>query len=334
MAFSAYFDAHCDTLLRLAKDGGGLFANDYHVSLEKTSSFPRWAQVFALFSDGCPRLENDCHTYEQFLEAVYYGQYAIEFERCRACCELELAALRRELAKEENNLTLCLCAEDIERAWSQGRRAAVLSAEGHEQIALMGLDRAYAEGVRIVTLTWNYGNALGGSCITEDGLTPQGRQFVKDANEKGVLLDLSHGSDALFYDVLSLTSAPVLASHSNSRAVCPHRRNLTDEQFLMLVKNGGAAGINLYSEFVGGKKCDISSLIKHIDHFFSLGGEDHVALGTDFDGCESLPEGIASVADMPRLAEALSEAGYSDEQIDKIFYKNLLRVFREAVSKA
>lgn len=333
MAFSAYFDAHCDTLLQLASRGGELYSNDYHISLDKTASFPHYAQVFAIFSDACPILRQDCRSEDELLERIYYGEYSLEFDRCRRCYELEKDALDRALADPENDLTLCLSADDIERTWARGGRAAVLSAEGHEQIMAIGLDRAYLDGVRIVTLTWNYGNLLGGSCITGEGLTDEGRKFVREANEKGILLDVSHGSDALFYDVIAESSAPILASHSNSRAVHSHRRNLTDEQFLALIKNGGAAGINLYSEFICSGECDTKSVIRHIDHYFSLGGEDHVCLGTDFDGCSSLPKDIGDVGDMPRLAEALSKAGYTDEQIDKIFYKNLLRVFREAVSK-
>lgn len=333
MSFSAYFDAHCDTLSCLVDPDRKLSSNNCHVSLDKTVSFPRFAQVFAIFSNACAPMTSQCSTQEQYMQRVKSGDFTLDLEYCRKNYELKKAALHRALGIPENKLALCLTSQDIENAWSCGKRAAVLACEGWEQIAQIGLERAWLDGVRIVTVTWNYANQLGGSCISNGGLTEQGRSFVKKANELGVVIDVSHGSDALFYDVIASSRAPILASHSNSRAVHAHRRNLTDEQFLALIKNGGAAGINLFAEFLCEGKCTISDVLRHIDHFFALGGEDHVCLGTDFDGCSSLPDEINSVADMPRLADALAEAGYTDAQIDKIFYKNLLRVFREALSK-
>ncbi len=307
---NCYFDAHCDTLSRLTHTGASIRDNDFHISLQKAAVFPHFAQVFAVF--------NDSGRGPDAAQAGYAAQ---------------LARMDALLLAPENNLSLCLSSDDVERAWEENKTAAILAVEGAEQIPDYDLASACARGVRLVTLTWNHENALGGSCVSGGGLTERGRTFVREANRLGVALDLSHGSEALFWDVLAESRRPILASHSNSRAICEHRRNLTDEQFAALAKAGGTAGINLYAEFLSAGRCTLADVLAHIERFFSLGGEDHVTLGTDFDGCDRLPEEIASVADMPRLADALAAHGYTDEQIEKIFYKNLLRVFREATAK-
>ena len=327
-----YFDAHCDTLSRLTRSGASILDNNFHISLKKASVFPHYAQVFAIFNDAGAAMRRACSTQDEFTERLRAGDFALDLDSAYAGFQAQLACFRDALAQEENRLCLCTNAEDIERAWAQGRTAAVLAVEGAEQLARTTLDEAYHAGVRIVTLTWNYPNMLGGSCVCGGGLTDAGRDFVRQANRLGMLLDLSHGSEALFWDVLEVSEKPVLASHSNSRAVFPHRRNLSDEQFCALSQAGGAAGINLYADFLSTGACGICDAVSHIEHFFALGGEDHVTLGTDFDGCESLPVGIDSIADMTKLADALAQAGYTDMQIEKIYYKNLLRVFRGAAS--
>lgn len=328
-----YFDAHCDTLSRLTRSGASMRDNDFHISLKKASVFPHYAQVFAIFNDAGAKMRRTCGTQEEFAERLRAGDFTLDLDGAYAGFQAQLACFRAALAQEENQLCLCKSAEDIERAWAQGKNAAVLAVEGAEQLARTTLDEAYRAGVRIVTLTWNYPNMLGGSCISGGGLTQAGRDFVRQANRLGMLLDLSHGSEALFWDVLEASEKPIFASHSNSGAVFSHRRNLSDEQFCALVRTGGTAGINLYAEFISQGVCKISDVLSHIEHFFALGGEDHVTLGTDFDGCADLPEGIDSIADMTRLADALAQAGYSDTQIEKIYYKNLLRLLRGAASK-
>ncbi len=332
MAVPAYFDAHCDTLSRLTHHKTPLFDNDYHISLKKASVFPHYAQVFAIFNDAGAAMRRTCRTETEFTVRLRTGDFSLDLDGAYAGYRAQLACLDDALAREENRLILCGNAREIERAWAQGYAAAVLAVEGAEQLARTTLEEVYRAGVRIVTLTWNYPNALGGSCIAGGGLTDAGREFVKKANALGVLIDLSHGSDALFWDVLKISKRPVLASHSNSRAVFPHRRNLTDEQFSALVRTGGAAGINLYADFLSSGSCTLSDVLRHIEHFCALGGEDHITLGTDFDGCSRLPEEIDGIADMTRLADALAAEGYTDLQIEKIFYQNLLRVFREATS--
>ena len=135
---------------------------------------------------------------------------------------------------------------------------------------------------------------------------------------------MSHLSDAGFWDVCVETEAPFAASHSNSRTVCPHCRNLTDLQFSELIRRGGLVGLNLYNNFLrdDGQRATLTDAVRHIEHFCALGGQDILAIGADFDGCEALPEGFSTVADITRLAEELRRLGYPQSTIDGLFYAN------------
>jgi membrane dipeptidase len=163
--------------------------------------------------------------------------------------------------------------------------AAFISIEGAELFGcdLNRLDDFYARGVRALNLCWNHLNAL----CSEKGLTELGERFVTRCNELGIIIDVSHLRDEAFWDVIRLTTAPVMASHSNSRVICPHKRNLTDEQFKAIIKCRGVAGINMYAHFLG-ENPDVNTVIRHIEHFLSLGGAENIALGCDFDGCDTL----------------------------------------------
>ena len=325
-----YFDAHCDTVSALLFRGGSLAENRLHVDLEGLETYAPRAQVFALFGDMGRELRKSCRDEAEFLDRVRNGEVR-EGPRCGALYEQLLARFRACMAENADRVVHCRSAADIDEANAAGRTAAILSVEGGELLYGRGAEAAWRDGVRIVTLTWNYPNALGGSCVSGGGLTEQGRAFVRDCSRLGILIDLSHGSDELFFETAELTDGPFLASHSNSRAVHPHRRNLTDEQFRILAEKGGCAGINLFAEFLTSERnCTLSHVIAHIEHFLSLGGEKNVCLGGDLDGCSALPEGIARVRDVRRLAEELARLGYGDSLIRDIFYNNLYRVFRAA----
>jgi len=185
--------------------------------------------------------------------------------------------------------------------------------------------------VRMVTLTWNYPNKYGGSCVSGGGLTDEGRAFVRRSGELGVIIDVSHSSDELFWDVAEIAQKPFVASHSNSRSVHEHRRNLTDDQFKAIIKAQGVAGINLYSDFVASGGPTVADVVRHIDHFAELGGVENMAIGADFDGCDRLPEGITGAEDVYVLADELIKQGYSDREVYDIFYNNLRRVIEEVI---
>lgn len=203
--------------------------------------------------------------------------------------------------------------------------------------ALSNVDRLYALGVRLVTLTWNNPNCLGFPHSADGekmamGLTAFGRQAVQAMQDSGIVVDVSHLSDGGFWDVLEVSRRPVVASHSNARAVCSHSRNLSDEMIRALADQGGASGLNLSPEMLcdTADKSRIADMVRHVQHFINVGGEDFPMIGTDFDGIHGDLE-ISSCAQMPKLFEALKMAGLTQTQLEKLAYRNALRIIKEAM---
>ena len=295
------FDCHCDTITRVCREGGALRKNAFHIDLERLKRFSPCAQVFAV----CTELEHNS---------------APEAEK-------ELIALKNELAQNTDTVKLCLCSDDIDEAVHRGMIAALISVEGAEQIS--DLDAAFNAGVRIIHPTWNYDNAYCGAALgSGSGLTAKGKELVQWAQTKGVALDMSHISERGFWDVMEIIQKPVIAGHSNAKAVCNNPRNLTDEQFMALVRIGGGAGINFYPEFLGLTR-DIDAVIAHIEHFLSLGGEKSVLLGCDFDGIDITPKGLSQVGDLEKLYEALLRRNYAETLVNGIFYNNAYEIMRK-----
>ncbi|MGI5973427.1 MAG: dipeptidase [Oscillospiraceae bacterium] len=304
------FDGHCDTILRCYQKGGGIRRNDGHLDLERMRKYGGYAQFFAIFGSKGDMLGRS-------LWQVFQEEYAI---------------FHREMAENADLVEHCRTAAEAEAAWRRGKNAAFLSVEGADllECSLEKLERAYELGVRAVNLTWNYENALSGTNEegAERGLTKQGRAFVEKMQELGMLVDVSHLSDPGFWDVIALAGKPIFASHSNSRAVCPHKRNLTDAQFTAIIGNHGVAGLNLCDEFIG-ENPDMDQTVAHIEHFLALGGEKNVSLGGDWDGITGMPEGFHGIQDLDALAERLLQMNYPEEQVADLFCNNLMRVVRE-----
>lgn len=303
------FDGHCDTISRSYFTNAGFRCSEGHLDLERMKEHGPWAQFFACFSTK--------QWAKKPLWEIFQDQYKV---------------FCRELESNADLIVHCRTAAQAEAAWAEGKQAAFLSVEGAELLDcdLDKLEQAYGMGVRAVNLTWNYENALSGSNVEgkEKGLTDQGKDFVQKMQELGMLVDVSHLSDPGFWDVIDLAQKPIFASHSNSRAICPHSRNLTDEQFTALVKNGGVAGLNMCDEFVG-EAPTIDTVVAHVEHWFGLGGEKNVSLGGDWDGISGMPAGIHGIQDIEKLAERLLRLNYPEEKVNGIFYMNLMRVVRE-----
>ena len=302
------FDGHCDTLLACLLHGVGFTRNGGHLDLERAGAYRRYAQFFALYGEP-----------EDFPEALSFREI---FDR-------EYALFRREAEANAGRVSLCTTAAEAETAFAGGRVAAFLSVEGAELLDCSPerLEQAHALGVRSVNVTWNHANALSGTNAEETGrgLTPQGRAFVERAERLGVLVDVSHLSDAGFWDVAETLSGPFWASHSNSRKLFDRSRNLTDEQFTAIIEHNGVAGLNLFAEFVGGE-ADLEAIAAHLDHWLELGGEQNIALGGDLDGCSPLAGSMAGVQDYERLYHFLRSRGYSQALLQDLFFNNLMRV--------
>lgn len=303
------FDGHCDTVLHCWRTGEGLLDNSGAVDLTRGAACRRYCQFFAIFAvDGIAPGKSACDVYEE--------QYAL---------------FCRQMAEHSDRVVHCRNGSEAERAYREGKIAAFLSVEGAHSLDC-GLDRlrtAWERGVRAVNLTWNNANALSGSCCEEPerGLSERGRAFVREMQRLGMLVDVSHLSDPGFRDVMELAQRPVIATHSNARAVCPHPRNLTDEQFTAIMKTRGTVGLNLCRDFVGGTR-DMDALIAHLEHFLSLGGEKTVALGGDLDGCETV-DGMEDITGWRRLYERLLQLNYRETVLEDLFYNNLMRVVSE-----
>lgn len=296
------FDAHCDTILRCLRTGEGLAANGGMVSLDRTEAvFGRYCQLFALFSTG------------EGVEEQYWA-----LMRC----------FQEQMARNSGRIVQCRTGADIEAAHCQGKAAALLSVEGAELLGCdpARLDQAAEAGVVAINLTWNCANALSGSHSDrpERGLTPLGKQFAARMEELHILIDVSHLSEAGFWDVAEQAAKPFIAGHSNAKFVRDHTRNLTDEQITAIIKNQGIIGLNFYTEFVGGG-LDLDAVRAHLDHILSLGGEHTAALGGDWDGCDTIGD-LPAIDALPRLYEHLLRHGYPESLVQDVFYNNLMRV--------
>ena len=181
-------------------------------------------------------------------------------------------------------------------------------------------------GFRVTSLGWHEKNPLTGSHVTGGGLTDQGKAYVRMAQSLGMLVDVSHISDEGFWDILEITQGPVVATHSNSRAVWDHSRNLTDDMFRAICQTGGVAGYNQCAEFTG-ENPDLDTVCDHIFHFLELDPTGaHIALGGDLDGVDQTPAGFDGVQSYPALARRLLERGAGEKTVENIFWNNALGV--------
>ena len=311
------FDLHCDTAYALLGKGlneaGSLLKNGYHIDLSRASELPGYAQCFACFNT--PDMQQ------------WHGRSPV------TVFELELATILREIEKNQDRIALAYSAKDIEKNQCNGVMSAILTIEGTSGFSYDPalLEDLYKIGFRITTLGWNECNPLTGSHITGEGLSAAGREFVREAQRVGMVVDVSHISDKAFWDIMEISQAPIVATHSNSRKLCDVSRNLTDDMFLAVCQTGGVAGINLYVDFLG-NEATISTAADHICRFLELDPDaKHIALGGDLDGCDTLPAGFHGVQDYPKLAEELIRRGLGADKIQNIFWNNALGVIGNAV---
>jgi membrane dipeptidase len=304
------FDTHCDTAYELFRRGVGLEHNqECHVSLDKAAVYHRYAQFYAVWSDR--RLDDEA-CWEQFLQITDYFQ--------------------RELEKNAEHAARVTSASQLEAVLSAGKHAAILAVEDARLTAgkIQRLDEMYARGVRYLTLLWGGDTCIGGSHDTQHGLTDFGRAVVRGCFERGIIPDVSHASEQAVDDLLPIARAygkPVIASHSNAYGVYGHSRNLRDHHFLAIRELGGIVGISLCPQHLTDtslRPAAAEDILRHIEHYLALGGEDMIGFGADWDGTD-LPDGIDHVGHLTRVAECMAAHGYSDSLIRKLFWDNFYR---------
>jgi membrane dipeptidase len=363
-------DTHADTTQRLL-DSDFDMANppagsDAHIDFAKAKAGNLGAEFFSIWVE--PSEQNKgkyAHRTLQLIDAVY-----------------------RQAEKHPDQMMMAFSPADIEKAHRQKKLAALMGIEGGHSIENdMALLRDYYRlGVRYMTITWSNTNEFADSSGDvndpkvqhHDGLTQFGREVIREMNRLGMMVDISHVSDKTFWDTLTITRAPVIASHSSARALTDHPRNMTDKMLKAVGENGGVVMVNFFSSFIDndfrvayaaqskernaavnkaeaewkaahpgeqvpyelsdkiGKEWaaklprpPLKALIDHIDHIAKVAGIDHVGLGSDFDGVSSLPAGIDSAADLPKITEELMKRGYTAADMKKILGGNIMRVFGE-----
>lgn len=299
------FDLHCDTLYEALRQNKRLGSNDLNISFERLRSYDSFTQVLAMWSDS--RVDDD-----------------MAFRRFKAAREL----LEKELL-DSPDVVLCTSDAELRAAETAKKNSVFLAVEGGKLLSdnLGRLDELYNDGVRFLTLVWDKICKLGGAHDTVEGLTDFGRKAVNRCFELGIIPDLSHASDKMISEVIEMAGSAgriCIATHSNSRAVCRHTRNLTDENFKAIVSLGGIVGISLAPMHLTENyraRCTVDDIIDHIEHYIALGGGNSVCLGCDLDGVAMLPEGISSVSDLSIIADRMNKRGLGD-MIDRLFYSN------------
>jgi membrane dipeptidase len=308
-----FIDLHCDTAGRIFYENLNLNSQLCKVNIENLIKGENLGQVFAFFID--QKLNND--PYDEFLKL--YNRFM------------------KEIEENLNNIEIVRNIEELKNAEKAGKIGAFLSIEEGEVIKgnISNLKKVYEMGIRILTITWNYKNQLGYPNVEyiykNKGLTKKGIEVIEQCEELGIIPDVSHLSDGGFYDLVRVCKKPFIASHSNARAITNHPRNLDDHMIKLLAKKGGVMGINFCSDFLGNKSvASIEDMILHIKHIKNVGGIDVLALGSDFDGIENEVE-IKDASEFNKLYFALKNNNFKELEIEKIFYKNVIRVFEETL---
>jgi len=302
-------DAHCDLLMKMVENrrlGFDHDGRDADVSLKRLKQAEMAAQIYAIFLPDRNRL-----TFEQVLEQV---------------------RLFMEHIASHPDVMFIRTKEELERSLKERKLGALLSLEGVDGLEgnLTYLHTLFYLGVRLMGITWNEANwaADGVGESRKAGFSVKGKQFVKECGRLGVILDISHLAEPGFWELLELSDKPFIASHSNSYALCPHLRNLTDEQIKAIVKRGGRIGITFVPPFLSKEKnAAISDVLKHLERICSLGGAGHVGFGSDFDGIDTKVQGLEHTGCYNALTEELLKH-YRAAEVEGFMHGNWLQFLK------
>ena len=321
-----YIDFHCDTLLMLVdeeKEGQSLYSNEVaSVDFKRLKKSEAMAQFFAMFLMDEETINEHFGSDDEYINKL-------------------AKMLKDEIAENNDIMSMAYNAEDLLKNYASGKVSTFLTIEDGRSVdgKLEKLDEYYDLGVRLITLTWNYENCFGypnskDPEIMNKGLKNFGKEAIEYMNHIGMIIDVSHLSDGGFYDVAKISKKPFVASHSNARALSPHQRNMTDDMIKILAEKGGVMGLNFAPHFLNEdislEDSKIELMVKHLNHIKNIGGEDVIALGSDFDGISGNLE-IDSSDKMYLLFDALKDSGWSERLIEKLAYKNALRIIKDTL---
>ncbi len=311
------FDGHCDTILEVINHKRSLGSKTLigHLDIPRMQEGGVDVQFFAVFIEDIYKPDRSLKRTLQLIDCFY-----------------------KEMERNQDDISLVTSYHQIEEVNRAGKIAAILSIEGGEALeGDLGVLRVlYKLGVRLLTLTWNQRNQIAdgiGESRTGSGLTEFGLKVIDEMNDLKMLIDVSHLSETGFWDVVKRSKTPIVASHSNCYALCPHLRNLKDEQIKALADKGGVIGITFVPNFLTQekRKTTVKDVVKHINYLVEKVGVDYVGLGSDFDGTGGLPLGLEGVDKIPNITGELLDRGYKERDIKKILGENFLRVFKEVV---
>ena len=314
-------DLHCDSLTWKLVEENGFYSNPkMHIDFKRLYEGEYLMQCFAVF---------------MYFERGDLYNNTLKY----------IDIFKREMEDNKNIISQVTSYKELMDNKSKHKLSALLTIEegGVIEGSIEKLEHLYNLGVRMICLTWNFKNEIGYPNLqknlkendyfkidTENGLTEFGIEVVKKMNELGIIIDTSHLSDKGFYDCIKYSKHPIVASHSNARSIQGWARNMTDDMILKLHENKGVMGMNYCPDFVSNntKENQIPDIVKHMLYIKNLGCIDNIALGSDFDGIET-PIGMSDCSKTHELKKEMIKNGFTQEEIDKVFYKNFLRVFKQ-----
>lgn len=309
------FDTHCDTALEIFRNKLSLKDGNTAFSLDKAEKYEKKFQVFAFWSD-CEKDSEEC--YNEFLKCSSYFD--------------------KQIDENSERIKVCRTSDDIKNT-ENGVLGAVKCVEGAKLLCGRAdrIETLYENSVKVLLPVWGGTDIVGGAWDTDDGLSGFGKNVVRECENMGIITDVSHMSDKSFYDTLSNASVPVIASHSNARAICNTKRNITDQQFRIIKEQKGIVGVSLAAKHISDKYFTrmprededfVYDTALHILHYLELDGENCVCLGCDFDGTDAV-KSLPDVSFMNVLYEKLLDMGVNKKEADKIFFENAYRFFEE-----
>lgn len=297
-----YFDLHCDTIYESLVKACDISNPDFHITPQKSDYLSPYIQCFAICVP------------EEFTGDRATDMFVKAYERLIEQCK-------------KFNIKVIQTYDDLKAVANSGGKGAIFTVENASVLAgkLDNIELFKKFNVKFVTLTWNGRNELGDGAMVShsNGITQFGINVIRELEKNNITVDVSHTSDRLFYDIISNSNKPIVATHSNSRTVTNVKRNLSDEQFRMIVERNGIVGLNLHKFFLNNNPDRASAIdvLRHAEHFLSLGGENTLAFGADFDGCE-LTDDVTGIDSIGNIYELFLKHNYSEQLLKKIFFEN------------